>query len=193
MSAMYPAAKPATYDDLLALPEDVRAEVVDGQIVTAPSPLPEHSRAAGGLVRRIGGPFDEDHGRGGPGGWWILSEVDVQLGVHDIVRPDVVGWRRERLAEPWGVRPITVAPDWVCEILSPSNEAHERVTKAALYQRSGVPFYWLLNPLVRTLEAFKLVDEQWVRFGAYDDSDRARIAPFEEVELEVGVLFPPRS
>lgn len=95
------APRLATYDDLLALPEETRAEIVAGEVRTAPGPLPKHSRAVRALGSCIGGPFDDDDGRGGPGGWWILVEVDVRQSEHDIVRPDLAGWRRERLPEPW--------------------------------------------------------------------------------------------
>ena len=189
---MRPVERLATYDDLLALPEGVRGEVIAGQIETAPSPLPEHSRAVGVLSDEIGLPVDRRHGRGGPGGWWIFSDIDVRLSPNDIVRPDLVGFRRERLPEPWGKRPIDLVPDWVCEILSPSNAAYDRVKKANLYASSRVPFMWLVDPAERVLEAFRLVDRMWARFASYDDTSKARIAPFEEVELDVGLLFPPK-
>lgn len=189
---MLPAQRYATYDDLLALPEGTRAEVIAGQIEMAPSPLPEHNLAASVLSDEIGLPFHRRHGRGGPGGWWIFTDIDVRLGPHDIVRPNVVGWRRERLPEPWGMRPIDVVPDWVCEILSPSNAAHDRVTKANLYAERHVPFFWLVDPIERVLETFRLVDGLWMRLASYDDTAKVRIAPFEEVELEVGLLFPPK-
>jgi Uma2 family endonuclease len=188
-----PARKLATFADLAALPDDARAEVVDGAIVTPPPPLPEHGRVQRSIGAFIGRPFDDDHGRGGPGGWWILSEVDVQLADHDVVRPDVVGWRRERLPRPWGQRPVVVAPDWVCEIVSPSKPAFDRVRKRRLYAKYGVPFYWIVDPAARTVEALRhdAALGEWREVGAYDDDSLARIAPFEAVELEVGRLFPP--
>lgn len=188
---MEPAHKPATYADLLSLPEDVKAEIVAGQVITAPSPLPEHSRAADAINRVIGGAFDLNHGRGGPGGWWIISEVDVQLSVHNIVRPDLSGWKRDRLPEPWGMRPIAVIPDWVCEVLSPSNAAYDRVTKATLYANHGVKFLWLVDPLQRVLEAFRLADGLWTRIASHDDTGIGRIPPFEDAELDLSLLFPP--
>ena len=188
-----PARKLATYDDLLALPEGTRAEVIAGGVLSPPAPLPEHGRVQGALWRRVGGPFDDDDGRGGPGGWWILLEVDVRLGPNDVVRPDVCGWRRERLPSPWGVRPIDVVPDWICEVLSPSNEAHDRVTKRRLYAASGVAFYWLIDTHARTLEALRLVDGVWMDAGSFGDDDVARIPPFEAVALEIGRLLPPRG
>jgi Uma2 family endonuclease len=190
-SPMDSKRRPATYEDLLALPEDVRAEIVHGELVKLPAPLPEHSRLQRTLSSHIGRPFDDDDGRGGPGGWWILVEVDVRLDVHEIVRPDVAGWRRERLPSPWGKRPIDVVPDWICEVLSPSNEAHDRVKKRRLYAASGVSFYWMVDPAERTLEALRLVDGRWVDAGSFDDAAVAAIPPFDAIEIEVARLFPP--
>jgi Uma2 family endonuclease len=148
-----PAPKLATYANLLALPDDTRAEVIAGEIVTSPAPLPRHSKVQGAARRFLGGPFDDDDGRGGPGGWWNFVEVDVALGPHDIVRPDLAGWRRERLPRPGSARPIEVVPDWVFEVLSPATAARDRVTKRALYARAGVRHYWLIDPEARVLEA----------------------------------------
>jgi Uma2 family endonuclease len=187
-----PAA--ATFADILALPDDVRAEVLDGVLVTPPSPLPEHSNAQRALSRFVGGPFHDDDRLGGPGGWWIFVELDVQLSEHVIVRPDLVGWRRERLPNPWGQRPITVTPDWVCEVISPSNAAQDRVRKRRVYATHRVPFYWIIDPAARLLEALRLVpsgDLEWNEVGVYDDTAVARMAPFDAIELPVGRLFPP--
>lgn len=188
-----PAPKLATYADLVALPEDARVEVLAGEVVTSPAPLPRHSKAQGAARRFLGGPFDDDDGHGGPGGWWIFVEVDVAFGHHDIVRPDLCGWRRERLARPGAKRPIDVVPDWVCEVLSPATAARDRVAKRALYARGGVAYYWLIDPESRVLEALALREGTWVEVGVYDDTACARIAPFEAIELEVGRLFLPRD
>lgn len=189
---MTPARNYATYDDLRRLPDDVRAEVVSGSIVTMPSPRPRHSNVQGSMRRFIGGPFHDDDGFGGPGGWWIFVDVDVQLGSHDIVRPDIVGVRRERLANP-DVLPLPIIPDWICEVLSPSNEPHDRVTKKNLYARYGVHFYWIVDPSARILEAFELRNGLWTNIGSYDENDTPRIAPFDAVELPIARIFLPRS
>lgn len=188
-----PAPNLATYADLLALPSDVRAEVLAGEIVSAPAPLPRHSHVQGSARRFIGGPFQDDDGRGGPGGWWVFVEVDIAFGPHDIVRPDLAGWRRERLPRPGSVRPIEVAPDWIGEVLSPSTAARDRVHKRNLYARSGVPHYWLIDPEARVLEALTLHDGAWLEVGVYDETSSARIPPFEAIEIEVGRLFLPRD
>lgn len=188
---MQPVARRATYRDLLALSEDVRAEILDGQIVTSPAPRPRHAKSQGALRVFVGKPFDDDDGFGGPGGWWIFVEVDIQLGEH-IVRPDLSGWRRERLPEP-DQRPITVTPDWICEILSESNEAYDRVTKRRIYAEQGVAYYWIVDPEARTLEAFQLKEGRWVDAGSFDESATASIPPFDAVEVPVGRLFLPRK
>lgn len=187
------AARLATFEDLLRLPDDVRAEILQGQVITAPAPLPKHSKAQRALGSFIGRPFDDDHGHGGPGGWWIFVEVDVQLGLHDIVRPDLAGWRRERLLNPGEQRPILVAPDWVCEVLSPSTAAHDRITKRNLYARSGIGHYWIVDVDARTLEVFERHGEHWLLLGAHGDGDVARLKPFDQIEVDVGRLFLPRA
>jgi Uma2 family endonuclease len=184
--------KLATYADLLALPEHIRAELIAGTIITQPGALPRHTRVQRVLGWVIGKPYDDDDGRGGPGGWWIFPEVDVALGPHDVVRPGVSGWRRQRLPEPGDLRPISVTPDWICEVHSPSSGAHDRVTKRRMYARAGVPYYWLIDPAERVVEALALRDGEWREIGVYDDTAIARIEPFAEVELEVGRLFLPR-
>lgn len=185
--------KLATYEDLLALPEDVRAEVVRGTIEVAPAPLPRHSKVQGAIRGFIGKPFDDDDGVGGPGGWWILLEVDVRLSPHDIVRPDLSGWRRERLPEPWDLRPIDVVPDWICEVTSPSNARYDRVTKARLYLEAGVSHLWLVDPVARILEALVREGTRWTEAGRFTDGDVVSIPPFEAVSLDVGRVFPPAS
>jgi len=189
---MHPARKLATYEDLLELPEGARAEISRGEIVTLPAPRPRHSKAQRALGHFVGGPFDDEDGAGGPGGWWIFVEVEIRFELHEVVRPDLSGWRRERLLVP-DVLPIDVVPDWICEVLSPSNASRDRVEKRHLYARHGVAHYWLTDPVSRTLETLALRDGRWVDTGAFGEADVARIPPFEEVEIPVGRLFLPRS
>ncbi|MEZ4232158.1 MAG: Uma2 family endonuclease [Polyangiaceae bacterium] len=180
-----------TYQDLALLREDVRAEILDGELYVTPSSLPRHSKVQRGLASFLGRPFDDDDGRGGPGGWWILLEVDIQLGEHDVVRPDVLGYRRERLPDPWDTRPLSVVPDWICEVTSPSNARVDRVLKRSLYAKAGVGHYWIIDPHERVLEVLRLEGASWLEVGAYDHTSIARIEPFRAIELELSRLFPP--
>lgn len=186
------SGRAATYADLEALPDGARAELLSGAIVTEPAPLPEHSNVQRRIGVDIGSPFQDRHGSGGPGGWWILLEVEVEVVPGEIVRPDVAGWRRERLPNPAAMRPIAVVPDWACEVISPTSGGRDRVYKRALYARAGVAHYWLIDPHARELLALELRDGVWVEIGAYDESATARVPPFAEVELEIGRLFLPR-
>ena len=124
----------------------------------------------------------------------MLPEVDVELSPHDVVRPDLAGWRRDRLPAPWDARPIRVVPDWVCEVLSPSTASRDRVEKRRLYARSGVAFYWLIDPAAGTLEALRLDDGgRWLEPGSWSTADGARIAPFDGIELELARIFAPED
>jgi Uma2 family endonuclease len=185
-----PLEKLATWEDIAGMPEGARVEILGGAIVTAPSPLPRHSFLQVGLSHYLGGPFALDEE---PGGWWILAEPDVELGPHDVVEPDLAGWRRERVPGFPDDRPIRIVPDWICEILSPSNARADLIRKADLYRRTGVPYYWIADPDERLLQALRLHEDGWLLLGTWGEGDRARIVPFEAVELEIGRLFPPVS
>jgi Uma2 family endonuclease len=184
-----PLPRPAGWAEMLAAPEGVEAEVIGGELWTHARPRPEHGRAQSALSHGLFGPFDL--GRGGPGGWWLINEPDVAFGEHDIVSPDVAGWRRERVPELPRQRPIPIRPDWVCEVLSPSTARRDRRDKAALYLGAGVPWYWLVDTRARLLEAFEATDGRWLRLGAWSEADVARVPPFDAVDLFVADLFPP--
>lgn len=188
---MDPVRKRATYDDLLALPDDVRAEIIDGEVRVLPASLPRLSFIQNAVGSSVGVPFQHADGRGGPGGWWILPKVDVRFERSETVRPDLTGWRRDRLPDPWDIHPIDIVPDWICEILSPSNARHDQVTKRALYAKHGVPFYWIVDPETRTLTDLQRQGTHWFELGVWDDTATVRIPPFDVIELEIGALLPP--
>ena len=135
------AAKLATYADLVALGPDVRAEVIRGVVTVTPSPSPSHQSAVGNLHADLLGPFQR--GRGGPGGWWFIQDVDVSFGRHDIVRPDITGWRKENVPSFPREQPVAFRPDWICQALSPGNAATDLGDKRAIYEQAEVPWYWV--------------------------------------------------
>lgn len=186
-----PARRLATYDDLLVLPEGVRGEVIAGDVVVAPSPTPEHQASLGLIFADLAGPFQR--GRGGPGGWWILPDVDVAFGPHDVLRPDLAGWRRERVPEFPRERPISARPDWVCEILSPATAARDRGQKRDVYRTSAVPWYWLIDVANRTITVLRLTSEGFVDHQTAGDEGSAGLPPFEAVPLDLAAVFPPRA
>jgi Uma2 family endonuclease len=185
---------PATYADLEAVPPNRIAELIEGTLYTFPRPAPKHGAAASNLCGELAAPFGR--GRGGPGGWRILIEPGLHFpdpGVKGgviAVSPDLAGWRRERMPKLPKTKYFTLAPDWLCEVLSPSAEAYDRTVKMPLYAREGVRHAWLVDPVVRTLELFVLgADARWILAGVHRDDALVRAEPFEAVELELGVLW----
>lgn len=181
-----PVKRRATYEDLLQVPEHKVAEIVDGELHVSPRPSSRHALAASGLDRTLGPAFHD--GRGGPGGWWILFEPELHFG-EEVLVPDLAGWRRERLPEFPDTAAFTLAPDWVCEVVSPSTERLDRAKKMPAYGRKGVPYLWVVNPLTRTLEVYRLADGRWVLLSTHGGDARVRAEPFEAVELELGSLW----
>ena len=182
------ALKPSLYQQLLALPENLVGEIIDGQLYTQPRPTGPHAVAESGLNLELGGPFGK--GRGGPGGWWILVEPEVHF-VRDIevVVPDLAGWRRERMpAIPEGHR-FEVTPDWVCEILSPGTAKKDRALKLPLYAHYGIAHAWLVDPVAHTLEAYELRDGAWLLLGTFKDDDPIRVAPFAAITFSLVELW----
>lgn len=182
------ARRRATGADLDALPRGVAGELIGGVLDTFPRPRPRHQNAGTELSAVFRGPYH--HGRGGPGGWWILSEPGIALPELDVeeIAADVGGWRKERMPElPEG--PITIAPDWTCEILSPSTRAHDQRIKPPLYAKAGVTWLWFIDVDARTLIASRLEGGRWLELGVWGDDDVARIEPFDAVELRLADLW----
>ncbi len=181
-----PRTKRATFQDLLGVPDNLIAEIVDGDLVTSPRPAPRHSNAASGVVELLRAPFQR--GGGGPGGWIILFEPELHLR-EDVLVPDVAGWRRERMPKLPESAGIEVAPDWVCEILSPSTAALDRANKMPLYARERIGHTWLIDPGPRTLETYRLSGATWTLIATFKDDAKVRAEPFEAIELNLGSLW----
>lgn len=168
-----PASREATYEDLRHVPPPLVAEILYGQLHTHPRPAPHHALASSALGTRLFDPFGR--GAGGPGGWWILDEPEIHLGKHVVV-PDIAGWRRERLPTLPETAWLGVAPDWVCEVLSPATAQTDRSIKLPLYAGQGVGHCWLVDPLLRTLEACSLRGGQLAAAG-HPQGRRRRTPP----------------
>ena len=181
-----PARKRATYDDVLAAPANTVAELLFGTLHVNPRPAGPHAKAASVLGMDIGSPFDR--GRGGPGGWLILDEPELHLG-EDVVVPDLAGWRRERMPEVSKAASFTLAPDWICEVLSRSTAAIDRADKMEIYAREGVSHAWLVDPIAKTLEVYRRQESNWLRLGIWRDDAAVRAEPFDAVELELAALW----
>jgi Uma2 family endonuclease len=181
--------KPATYDDLLKVPEHLVAEIVEGELFTSPRPGKPHERAAGAIYAFLLKAFD--HGIDGPGGWRIAFEPEIHLGA-DVFVTDVAGWRVERVAEDDNEAIWTIAPDWVCEVISPSTGRLDRVRKIPAYARHSVTSAWLVDPALHAIEAYRLEHGRWVQVGVYSD-EPANIEPFEAIEFPIETLWLPSA
>lgn len=178
--------RPATYEDIVALPEHVVGEILDGELYVQPRPASLHTRASSILGVALGGPFDL--GAGGPGGWLILDEPELHFG-RDVLVPDLAGWRRAKMPEMPNISAFTLAPDWICEVLSPSTAKLDRTKKLDAYAREGVGFLWLIDPLLRTLEIMRLEQGRWLLASTHVDDARVRAEPFDAIELDLAAVF----
>lgn len=181
-----PLKKGATYDDLVRVPEHYVAEMFDGELYASPRPAMAHTRAASVLGVELGNAFDR--GRSGPGGWLILDEPELHF-ANDVLVPDLAGWRRTRLPSLPNDAYLTLAPDWIGEVVSPSTEHIDRCKKLRIYAREGVAHAWLLDPLRRTLEVLALATSGLEQIEEHSGDSRVRARPFDAIELELQALW----
>jgi len=181
-----PLDRPATYDDLVKLPDHVVAEIVDGELHASPRPAPRHAVTGSIIGGRLVQPYLE--GRGGPGGWWILYEPEVHAG-RDVLVPDWAGWRRSRMASLPATAYFSLAPDWVGEILSPSTASLDRVKKLAIYARERVSHAWLVDLIAGTFEVLRLDGGRWTIIATHAGDEVVRAEPFLDVELDLRAFW----
>lgn len=178
---------PATLADLEALPSTMRGEIIDGELYAFPRPRFAHSTTETALASDLHVPFQR--GRGGPGGWWILVEPGIQVPRSPEFSPDVAGWRRERIASPPSAGPITVVPNWVCEVLSPSTRGYDQIIKRKFYAEIGVEHAWYVDPEARTLAVSRLHEGRWLELGVFGGDDKVRAEPFDAIEIELAAWW----
>lgn len=170
------------------LKQDERVELIRGSVVEKAAPSGEHSSAQVGIGLTVGQKFSRKPGGRWPGGWWFFVELDVLFG-KEIMRPDVCGYRRDRVKEKPTGRPIATRPDWICEILSPSNAKTDRVEKLQTYFAAGVPHYWLVDPLEGSLEIYRRTDLAYALVQSAHRGQRLRPEPFDALEFSVDELL----
>lgn len=188
---MSTAHRLATREDLFARHDDARVEVIGGAVVEKAAPSYEHSDAQAGATSFLRSRFHRGGGGGGsaPGGWWIVTECEIELAPHEIYRPDLVGWRRDRVPQRPEGRCIATRPDWVCEILSASNARTDLVDKLRVYQRAQVPHYWIVDPAERVLAVYRNTGKTFEVVLTATRGETVNAEPFEQVPFPVGILF----
>jgi Uma2 family endonuclease len=182
-------SRPATLEDLLAIPEDERRhELIDGELVEKGAASGEHGGTQGDVIGVLRSRFGRRPGGRWPGGWWFATEVEILFPRGQVLRPDVVGWRRDRVPErPTGV-PVTVLPDWVCEILS-TNRSNDLIKKKRTYHQSHILHYWIIDPVEQSLAVHRWGPDGYIEIAAAQRGEAIRAEPFDAVELHVGVFF----
>ena len=185
-----PVRHGATLDDFWAIPEHERFhELVGGELTQKAAPSGEHGDAQAGIVAAVRPSFQRQRSGGGLGGWWILTEVELSLETADIVRPDIVGWRREHCPERPTGTPVRIRPDWICEVISPSNATDDTVKKLCLYHGVAIPHYWVVDPRDATLTVMRWSADGYVTLLRAERAEVVRAEPFQAIELAVGTLF----
>jgi Uma2 family endonuclease len=193
LATMAQARRRATYEDLMQVPDTKVAEIIDGELVVSPRPASPHTHAATVIGVDVAGPFHRDPSDpDGPGGWWIALEPELHFG-DDVLVPDWAGWRRERMPVFPNVPFFTLAPDWVCEVISPSTGRIDRSRKMRLYAQAGIPHLWFVDPLAQTVEVYRLEAGRWVVVVNHGGDDVVRVEPFESVEMRLVRWWPPAA
>lgn len=178
----------ATYDDLLQVPANMVAELIEGELYASPRPSGPHTLASSALGGILVAGFQ--FGIGGPGGWWILDEPEIHFG-RNVLVPDIAGWRKERMPEIPKSHVFDIVPDWICEVTSPSNGRLDRLKKMPIYAREGVPFAWLVEPEQQILEVRRLHAGQWVVIAEHGGAEIVRVEPFTDVDIDLTLIWGP--
>lgn len=175
----------ATYEDLLAVPEHLVAEIIDGELITSPRPALPHALAASAIGAALFTLFHGPPGGGGaaPGGWVILFEPELHFS-EDVLVPDLAGWRRERMPVVPNVAAVRLPPDWVCEVVSPGSARLDRLRKLPIYAREGVAWMWIVDPTPRTVEVYRLIADGFVVVPPDGPDEALHAEPFGAVALD---------
>lgn len=184
-----PTSGNATLTDLMNLQPGHDFELLDGYLIHKALPLPSHG-AIQGKVFALVQPYDGDPRPGHPGGWFFSLDAESYLDVKQGPRPDVLGWRLERIGDCDDRMMRSVRPDWVCEVVSASHRSRDIIQKRRIYADAGIPHYWLVDPADLTLTILRLGTGGYEEVARSQLGDIVRPEPFESVELAVAELFP---
>ena len=178
----------ATYQDLVALPENMIGEIIEGELYASPRPGVAHANAATALAAILRSRFGRRGGGDNPGGWHILFEPELHLG-EDVLVPDIAGWRHATLPTLPRTPAVEVAPDWICEILSAGTARLDRAKKLPVYATHRVSWAWIVDPEQQLLEVKRLEARRWSDLAVYAGATPARIPPFDAIEIDLAEIW----
>ncbi len=173
-----------TAEDLEQLPDDgKRYELFDGELIVSPAPIPKHQLTSSRCHRLLL--------RAEDAGWGVVmaAPIEVHFNQHRVTQPDLLFISRERLSII-GAKVILGAPDLVVEILSPGSRKADLGWKLTLYAQSGVPFYWVLDPVARTVRVYRLEQGDNVAEPLLRPGQTLACPLFPGITTDVGQLFP---
>lgn len=172
------------YREIAALPQGVTGEILGpGWLRTMSRPGAGHRRAAWKARRGLGG---IDLLEGGSG-WWLEVECEITFGECLLV-PDLAGWRVDEEPDFIQENPVTVRPDWVCEILSRSTQRADRAIKLPIYAAHGVGHMWIIDPEARSVEVFENIGGKAALVATAIGEVHRVLPPFPD-EIDVGSFW----
>ncbi|MEI6790500.1 MAG: Uma2 family endonuclease [Myxococcaceae bacterium] len=181
----------STLKDLENLPDDVRAELIDGDIIMmAASTM--HSLTCSALTSEIRSHVKGRTDRLDKDGWIIIAEAWVYYDDHNSFVHDLAGFFRKDLSSSSDRGPLRAKPTWVCEVMSPSNWSNDTQRKRIILEQHQIPYYWIVDPYRKTIQVFELKDknEHYQIIYAADIGDGiVKLPPFESLELDLNELF----
>ncbi|MEI6806321.1 MAG: Uma2 family endonuclease [Myxococcaceae bacterium] len=182
----------STLEDLMAVPGDTKAELIDGEIYMMAPAVARHSSISGLLTTLLTSHFRNQRGPSDKDAWRIIPEAWTLYDVHNSFVHDIAGYSRRELPRLPNLGPIHIKPKWVCEILSRSNAKNDTERKSAILAQYSVPYYWLLDPRKKTLQVFELgtgnMNYRLVCSVKKEDGV-VRLLPFQDLELDLQEIF----
>jgi Uma2 family endonuclease len=181
-----PSAYLVTYEDWLALPDDHRYELIDGELFMSPSPNIGHQRVLRDLAFIL-----VNHLRQSGRGELLFAPTGVRLDERSVLEPDLLVVLRDH-ASRVATQVIDGPPDLVVEILSPGTARRDLGIKREKYRSTAVPEYWIVDPINARVEVLVLENDDYVRFGMFSRSDTLRSRVLADLAIALCDVFPAR-
>ncbi len=181
IESVKPVKPKLAYEDYARLPDDERYELIDGELIPMPSPKVIHQSLILSLAWALHPLVEMGLGE------LFIAPLDVILSEFNVVQPDIifVSNARAHIIDDY----VHGAPDLVVEILSPSTADYDRTTKRELYERYGVPEYWLVDPYAKTITILRMGADGYNVHAVYGEGDTLTSPTLAGFALDLRELF----